>query len=315
MKTNEIILAHVHKARDHQMKNPLRPLPLLLPLLAALLTTACIHEPSQKKTAAPEMVLVGGGKFQMGSLFSGEGYPQDIVHSVTLSSFYISKYEVTVEEFKVFSSETGYENAYSYLYLGRANRRRPMVGVSWYDAVEYCNWLSQKENRAPVYKIDKQTQDRDNLNAHDTQKWKVTANWTANGYRLPTEAEWEYAARERGRKVRFGNGRDVINPAEINFNRHRQKTVPVDSLSANSLGLKHMSGNVWEWCWDWVDWDYYAQSEGVQDPKGPPSGEFRAIRGGSWNDEPAKCKSACRSVIYGPYARTDDGGFRVVRNL
>jgi formylglycine-generating enzyme required for sulfatase activity len=280
---------------------------------------------TERKTSATppsHMVFVQGGTFSMGDQF-GDGSDDEKPHSVTVSDFYISKYEVTFDEFDAFCAATGREKP-SDRDWGRG--RRPVIYVDWYDAVEYCNWLSQKENLTPVYTIDKSRQDPNNSNSSDTKKWTVTRNSSANGYCLPTEAEWEYAARERGKKVRFGNGRDVIDPSEINFDarsdykksysvvgEYRRKTVSVDDLSANSLGLKHISGNVWEWCWDWYDAKYYAQSDGARNPSGPTSGSYRVLRGGAWNDLPEICRAAGRN-LRDPYGRNVNVGFRVVRH-
>ncbi len=133
--------------------------------------------------------------------------------------------------------------------------------------MEYCNWRSRQANLKPVYTIN---------------GTNVSADWSANGYRLPTEAEWEYAARavngKGGGKVRFGNGKDIADPKEINFDgingkeayfitgEYRQKTTPVGNFSSNSLGLHDMSGNVWELCWDWYG-TYPTNSQ--TDPQGP----------------------------------------------
>ncbi|NUO02952.1 MAG: formylglycine-generating enzyme family protein, partial [Saprospiraceae bacterium] len=142
-------------------------------------------------------------------------------------------------------------------------------------------------------------------------------------YRLPTEAEWEYAARGGGKAVLFGNGKNIIDPKEINFNgsadykksysvagEYRQKTVPVGSLnSPNALGLHDMSGNVWEWCSDW----YGAYPAGSQtNPTGPASGSYRVFRGGSWYVYPRYCRVAYR---FGgtPDYRYSSVGFRLAR--
>ena len=135
----------------------------------------------------------------------------------------------------------------------------------------------------------------------------MTANAQANGYRLPTEAEWEYAAREGGKKVRFGNGKNVANPDEINFEAsgrykrpysiagiYRQKTVEIKSFSPNALGLYNMSGNVWEWCWDWWDEKYYKTSPS-DNPKGAKQGKYRLLRGGSSGGNPEGVRAAVRT--------------------
>lgn len=278
--------------------------------------------PVDPNPVAPSgMVLVRGGTFTMGDLFS-EGESDENTHSVTLSDFYMGKHEVTFEEFDAFCAATGREKPDD---RGWGRGRRPVINVDWYDAVEYCNWRSQKENLAPAYTIDKGRKDPNNQNSSDTKKWTVGLNANAKGYRLPTEAEWEYAAREGGKKVRFGNGKDIIKPSEANFNasaeykkdysvagEYRQKTVPVDELSANALGLKHLSGNVWEWCADWYGEKYYAESEGLRNPGGPTSGQYRVLRGGSWNGIPKVCRAAYRSRGY-PNYRYNSFGFRVVR--
>jgi formylglycine-generating enzyme required for sulfatase activity len=126
------------------------------------------------------------------------------------------------------------------------------------------------------------------------------------GKRLPTEAEWEYAARERGKNVRFGTGTDVISSDTVNFDARAKfdleysevgkftgKTLPVGSLKPNALGLYDMSGNVWEWVADWYGSDYYSISP-RDNPKGPLSGEIRGLRGGSWNDNARNLRNAYR---------------------
>jgi formylglycine-generating enzyme len=213
---------------------------------------------------------------------------------------------VTFEEYDAFCEATGREKPND---EGWGRGDRPVINVSWYDAVAYCNWLSEQDGFTEVYTIKGKT---------------VTVDWNADGYRLPTEAEWEYAAREGGRKVRFGNGKDIADPEEINFNAHknyqksysidgkyRKQTVPVGSLnSPNALGLHDMSGNVYEWCWDWYG-AYPSTPE--TDPKGPDSGSYRVPRGGSWYSYPQNVRVAYRND-YAPGFRGNDIGFRLARN-
>lgn len=294
--------------------------------------------PAQKKeettpAVASFLVKIPGGTFAMGDQF-GDGSSDELpVHNVTLSDFYLSKYEVSFDEFDAFCTATGREKP-SDRDWGRG--KRPAINVDWYDAIEYCNWLSGQHGLRAVYAIDKTTIDHNNTNTSDTKKWTVRPDWSANGYRLATEAEWEYAARGRrntsrtahgGSNVRFGNGRTIIDPSEINFDasndykqtysvvgEYRQKTVPVDELSANIFGLKNMSGNVWEWCWDWYDSDFYKNSEGARDPKGGDSGSGRVLRGGSWVNGPENCRTSDRGEAW-PHDRGYVAGFRVARHL
>jgi formylglycine-generating enzyme required for sulfatase activity len=148
---------------------------------------------------------------------------------------------------------------------------------------------------------------------------------TGKNYRLPTEAEWEYAARQGGEKVLMGNGKNKADPSEINFNgsdsykksysvvgEYRVKTIPVGSLqSPNKLGLHDMSGNVYEWCSDWYGSDYYKNSSATN-PQGPASGSARVLRGGSWSSYPQDCRVANR-LYYTPDGRYYRVGFRLAR--
>jgi formylglycine-generating enzyme required for sulfatase activity len=142
---------------------------------------------------------------------------------------------------------------------------------------------------------------------------------------LPTEAEWEYAAREGGRQVRFGTGKDKIGPNEANFDAskkykksysrsgiYRKKTTQVKSFSPNALGLYDMSGNVWEWVSDWYGKDYYKSSP-RNNPKGPSSGESRVLRGGSWDDKPEFVRATSRPRGK-PAKRNNYYGFRIAQD-
>jgi len=268
------------------------------------------------------MVYIKGDSYTMGDIF-GEGSSHERpTHNVTVDGFYMGKTEVTFEEFDAFCSATGRKKP-SDNDWGRG--KRPVINVDWYDAIEYCNWLSQKQGLNPVYSIDKSRKDPNNLNPTDTKKWLVSINWNAKGYRLPTEAEWEFAAREVGKKIRFGNGKDFADPAQLNFNpsetpnkgyilsgKFREGTVLVSEMvgAVNGLGLRHMSGNVWEWCSDWYDASYY-QNSPSKNPRGPDTGQYRVLRGGSWLQDGlnARCASRVRSVANDASSII---GFRVV---
>ena len=237
-------------------------------------------------SALKDMVFVEGGSFEM-----GEGSD---AHKVAVSSFYMGTYPVTFDEYDDFCEATKRDKPKD---EGWGRGKRPVINLSWYDAVEYCNWRSRKEGREEVYTI----------NGKD-----ITPNWKANGYRLPTEAEWEYAARggqqSRGYEYAGSNKLDEVGWYSNNSN---SQTHPVGEKKSNELGLYDMSGNVWEWCWDWYDKDYYSQSKGSQDPRGPASGSSRVVRGGSWRDNAPYCRTALRST-YGPGIRYHSRGFRLV---
>ncbi len=231
-----------------------------------------------------DFIYVEGGRFQMGST-TGDS-DEEPVHQVTVSTFYMSKYEVTQKEWRevMGSSPSRF-----------SGDNLPVEQVSWYDAVEYCNVLSVQKGLTPVYTINGTS---------------VTANWSANGYRLPTEAEWEYAARggnsSNGYKYAGGHS-----PGEVAWygGNSGGETQPVGRKAPNEMGLYDMSGNVWEWCWDW----YGSYSSGSQsNPRGPASGSDRVNRGGSWLSGAGVLRSAYRGGN-GPGSSGYNLGFRLVR--
>ena len=251
------------------------------------------------KSAKIDMVFVEGGTFQMGSN-SGDD-DEKPVHTVTVSSFYMGKYEVTQSQY---SSVTGKSSS---AFKGDI---LPSKLVIWYKAVEFCNALSRKEGLSPAYSLNKSRKDSNNKNKFDKVRWSVTVNWNANGYRLPTEAEWEYAARggkmSRGYKYSGSN-----NPGDVawNIDNSGRKMHPVGQKSANELGIYDMSGNVSEWCWDWYG-SYSSSSQ--RDPRGPASGSGRVVRGGNFGSYASYCRSADRVDNY-PFSGTSFRGFRVLR--
>jgi formylglycine-generating enzyme required for sulfatase activity len=177
--------------------------------------------------------------------------------------------------------------------------RLPVESVSWYEAVGFCNALSQKEGLPPFYAINGQ--------------WVVEVpDWNGPGYRLPTEAEWEYACRA-GTTTRYSFGDDdkaLGDYAWYSANSNSQ-THPVGEKKPNRFGLHDMHGNVWEWCWDWFHEDYYRNSPGV-DPLGAGQAAYRVSRGGSSNYEPRHVRSAMRNRD-APELRLLNLGFRAAR--
>ncbi len=277
------------------------------------------------------MVNVPGGTFQMGDTF-GEGESNEKpVHTVTISPFLIGRYEVTFAEYDRFTSATGKEKADDQNW-GRG--QRPVINVSWFDAISYCNWLSKLDGFTPVYSLtDRKKQDRwtqANYGIELSNVEGVANDRNANGYRLPSEAEWEFAASyvDERRKARFGNGNDLLKPGEANYNAreeykknysevglYRKKTVAVGTLrSPNPLGIHDMAGNVWEWCSDWYGVNYYyTSSNGITNPTGPSGGIHRILRGGSWNLLSGYCRAGYRFMSW-PWYRDWKNGFRLARS-
>jgi formylglycine-generating enzyme required for sulfatase activity len=236
----------------------------------------------------PGMVLVQGGTFKMGST---EGkYGEKIVHPVTLTDFYIGKFEITQEEWKATMGNYPAE---------RIGVKTPISFVDWYGAVEYCNKRSRMEGLTPCYTG---SQDR------------ITCNFDAEGYRLPTEAEWEYAARGgiKSRHFKYSGSND-INEVGLCIDNLSLYFEPVGKRKANELGIYDMSGNMWEWCWDWYDFDYYKTGAG-KNLRGPMTGIRRVIRGGSWFVT-KECQWSTFRFYEAPHRKNTRIGFRVVRSV
>ena len=261
--------------------------------------------PAPNPTPAPtpvpsNMVRVNGGTFMMGSPESEAGRDSDEVQRwVTVGSFYMGKYPVTQREYQAVMGTNPSHFKGDNL---------PVENVSWYDAIEYCNRLSQKEGLTPAYTIDKSRSDPNNRSEYDKVRWVVTWNRSANGYRLPTEAEWEYACRA-GTTTPYNVG-NSISSSLANFNSSNVgRTTPVGMYAPNPWALYDMHGNVWEWNWDW--YGSYSTSD-LNNPVGPTSGTSRVIRGGGWDNSAVDVRSASRNVST-PSSRSSFIGFRLVR--
>jgi len=243
--------------------------------------------------ASNSMILIRGGSFLMGSPEDEPGRnmtDEGPVHKVNISSFYMAKYPVTQAEYELIMGANPSQNK---------GENHPVERVSWNMAVEYCNKRSIAEGLTPVYSIDGNN---------------VIWDRKANGYRLPTESEWEYACRA-GTQTPFYSGASMDDAGwhrdntrdSVTLNR---STFPVGQKQPNSWGLYDMHGNVLEWCWDFFA--PYTASEKT-DPIGPAAGSWRVYRGGCFDYQPLWCRSAYRFRQHQRFTFFYNG-FRVARN-
>ena len=186
-------------------------------------------------------------------------------------------------------------------------RNYPVVGVSWYDALSFCNWLSEKDNLESCY---------------DLSNWTFDSN--KNGYHLPTEAQWEKAARgalsqkiypwgdaPAGNRCNYSGYTGALQEMMPNLDGQGRGTLPIDSLITNYYNLFNIVGNVWEWCNDWYQENYYNQSPS-ENPQGPTSSDFKVLRGGAWNTAETKLHCAVRYSRV-PDTKRYDIGFRIAK--
>ncbi|MCL2764150.1 MAG: formylglycine-generating enzyme family protein [Treponema sp.] len=243
-----------------------------------------------------QMVFIRGGIFIMGSPHDEHDRDYDeMQREVRVSSFYMGKYEVTQREYQ------GIMRANPSFFKGED---LPVENISWYDAIEFCNRLSKQEGLTPAYVFDGEN---------------IGWNRNANGYRLPTEAEWEYACRA-GSASPFNTGLNITTDqanydgnypySDYSGGASRETTVNVGSFPPNSWDLFDMHGNVFEMCWDW--YDVYKRDDSF-DPAGPSLGSYRVMRGGSWINSAYVLRSSYRGICI-PRAGNERIGFRLARN-
>ncbi len=281
------------------------------------------------------MVCIPAGMFRMGDPGSGGGPAERPRHEVRLDAFWIERLEVTRalwDEVADWAATNGYE--FADLPPGEADH--PVSYVGWEDCVKWCNARSEREGRTPAYYLEAAQQTPYRKGVVDLSGAQV--KWNADGYRLPTEAEWEKAARGGLDGQDFPwpgsatNGVLPIDGSRANYwesahpfwreDPYDDATTPAGYFNgsqtppggdmANGYGLYDLAGNVWEYCWDWFDTGYYALSP-ADNPRGPEAGRVRVIRGGSWNSRPDQLRCSFRAECRAPSFRSRSCGLRCVR--
>ncbi len=250
--------------------------------------------------ASSDFVYIHPGTFLMGN--ERDDQPPKPVHSVTLGAYLVCKHQVTQAEYVAIMGSIPAQ-------IYGEGDNYPVYYVNWASAIKYCNLRSLHEGLQPVYIVNGYTDPE-----YWTGGWNtIQANWNAHGYRLPTEAEWEYAARGGTNFPNYRySGSDAISQLGWYTNNSGHSTHPVCSKMPNGLGIYDMSGNVWEWCWDWVA-PYTADP--VVNPTGPAEGTERILRGGGFNSVDYHCRVSWRVAGNPAYGFNTYGsnGFRVVR--
>jgi formylglycine-generating enzyme required for sulfatase activity len=268
------------------------------------------------KSTGMEFVLVPAGEFDMGSPeseldYSGKHASDERQHRVAIArDFYLGQDEVTQGQFeKVMKFNPSYFSAtgnYKDRVKGIDTRNHPVENITWFDALMFCNKLSESEGRVAAYRITEIEMDGPSIKSA-----KVARLESGSGYHLPTEAEWEYACRA-GSKSAFSFG-TKLTEGQANFGLEAKSgtTRPAARSATNGFGLRDMHGNVWEWCWDsYMETAYDSRRGLTRDPVVSGEGSFRVNRGGSWSNSPVRCRSANRDG-YAPDFRSSDLGFRV----
>ncbi len=251
----------------------------------------------------PEVVLVEGGTFIMGDEYGDLSDETRPAHSVTITyDFYMGKYPITFDEFDRFCIETARREPSD---EGWGRGDRPAINIPWRTAIEYCNWLSDKEGLPKAY---------DDMGNLLDENGEITTDLSkVVGYRLPTEAEWEFAARGANRSEGYKYaGSDDVNDVAWYRDNSEGMTHQVGSKAPNELGIYDMSGNVWEWCNDrYVSYTIEART----DPSNACSGSRIIRRGGSWGSHVTSVRVSARYSSYPATYSFNQVGFRVVRTV
>jgi acetoin utilization deacetylase AcuC-like enzyme/formylglycine-generating enzyme required for sulfatase activity/Tol biopolymer transport system component len=287
-----------HKRRNYVSQGITFALNAALALAGSVLLVSCGDRPTGSAAAADavikppsggELILIPAGEFTMGQ---PGGRADETPHAVSVASFYMDRCPVTQELYERIAGSNPSK---------RKGLQNPVERVQWIDAARYCNACSERDGLAPCY---------------DPQTWEC--RFEASGYRLPTEAEWEYACRA-GSRTRYFFGDDASKASQHAwFKPHSAGMAhPVGQKRPNAWGLHDMLGNVWEWCNDWYGEGSYAESPRDK-PRGPISGKQRVLRGGAWDCGPEKCTAAYRSKEFPVFTDAcfgaDTYGFRRVRS-
>jgi formylglycine-generating enzyme required for sulfatase activity len=290
---------------------------ITITICALILSIGCSEDdtavtPNGNVSDTIQMVLIPAGTFQMGNITNhpNGSFDEMPVHEVTIThSFLMSRTEVTQAQYEVVMGNNPSK------FKGD---NHPVTRVNWFEAIKFCNALSVKEGLDTCY-----------TSWVTPLKDSVSCDFDANGYRLPTEAEWEYACRA-GTQTDFYTGNmnhSGCSPLDASLDKagwycgNDNGTVkPVGLKQANNFGLSDMHGNVYEWCWDRYQHDYYSTSPQVN-PQGAPTGIIRVFRGGSWGSEWGDsntdaanyCRSSYRSWLHQPTLGSKFIGLRLVR--
>ncbi len=306
---------------------------LIAGLLAGGLPAAGGEEPARPPPA--DLRYIPAGQFLMGAPGAGGPPAEQPRHAVQLDAFWIERREVSFALWDAVADWAA-TNGYEFTTIPPGLSNHPVSYLAWDDCVKWCNARSEREGLTPVYYLDAARTTPYRRGAADLSA--AQARWAAGGYRLPTEAEWEKAARggREGQDYpwpgRGAGGLPPLDGSQANFWKsghpfwspdpyddgstpagyYNGSQTPAGGDMANGYGLYDLAGNVWEYCWDWFDPHYYAESP-ERNPRGPAAGRVRVIRGGSWSSSPDQLRCSFRADYRQPSYRARSCGFRCVR--